>query len=236
MTAPRCFFRAEFPTSDVWIFDDPVTPDGCHISSRVLRGPGSLKALSDLACWGNEHHGDVAAALGADPSLSPDEQLRELFRRSVAKLRHPRPDMGPQFWPARESWRVPFTWAGTGYLLLLADRVCRLLNELDHEGFDAFDVQTPEADERFAVVKVRHAIDCIDDDASEFVERSDPVKKPSRAGDYSIVRGLRIRAAAIPPQRHIFYTKGFGAVIVSSELRDRMSRAGISGLGYSAVT
>ncbi|MDB4943486.1 MAG: hypothetical protein JWP97_3020 [Labilithrix sp.] len=217
----------------MWMFDDPLTPDACHIGSHVLRGPGELRSLDEIECWGNETPGPFFASLAADPAAD-DEKLRRLFRSSTLPLRHPTPDMGPKYWPVPESWRAQLNWAGTTYLVFEAT-LAALVSDVDAEAIQRFPVSSPVPDASLEVIKVRRAIDCIDEQRTVIARRW-PASSVKRVNRYEELAGIKLDTSRIPASAHLFYTEGDDTLIVSDVLARRMRESNVSGVDYIEVT
>ncbi len=142
--------------------------------------------------------------------------------------------------------RVPIEQSGTpldvsfadiGTVPVVSERVATLLSQCAPDDVQLFPVGVETLSESYFIVNVVRLVKCIDDEASGEVRYwTEQDGLPAKVGQYSSVSGMRIDPSKVGDAR-IFRTWGWQvALIVSEDIKDALTLAGITGVRFTDVT
>jgi hypothetical protein len=139
---------------------------------------------------------------------------------------------------SRSGKSLDFSLADAGAIPVVHPRVAAVLTALAPEDVQAFPIQVEGQPEPYVLINVTRLVDCIDDAASEHVERwipEDENDQPERAGEYRNVVGMRIDKARVGDAR-VFRPWGWPVVmVVSEDIKEALERTGATGMKFTEV-
>lgn len=118
---------------------------------------------------------------------------------------------------------------------IVSERFVQCLREF-MDDVQLFPVKVPGTTEKFYILVIKNAIDCVDEEKSDF-EKFEPGNdiRPDLAGNYSAIGVLKVDPSRI--DRHIFrIAKYLVAAVVSAEVKDRLEEMQLRGLKFGLVT
>ena len=133
---------------------------------------------------------------------------------------------------------LDFSLADAGAVPVVHPRVAAVLTALAPGDIQTWPIQVEGQPEPYVLVNATRLVDCIDDEASERVERwipEDENDQPERAGEYRNVVGMRIDKARVGDAK-VFRPWGWTIVLVVSEdIKDALERTGATGMTFTEV-
>ncbi|MBZ4416851.1 imm11 family protein [Myxococcus sp. RHSTA-1-4] len=133
---------------------------------------------------------------------------------------------------------LDYSCADAGAVPVVHPRVASVLTALAPGDIQTFPIQVEGQPEPYVLVNVARLVDCIDDQASEHVQRwipEDENDQPERAGEYRNVVGMRIDKSRVGDAK-IFRPWGWPVVLVVSEdIKDALERTGATGMKFTEV-
>jgi len=135
----------------------------------------------------------------------------------------------------REGKALDFSLIGFSTPLVHA-RVAAVFMELAGSDVQVIPVEIPGHSDRFRILVATRLLECVDDAASERVERwTAEDGRPEKVGQYRDVRGLRIDPARVGDAK-VFRPWGWSvALIVSEDLKQALERLGATGTHFVEV-
>ncbi|NMO21975.1 hypothetical protein HPC49_49060 [Pyxidicoccus fallax] len=138
----------------------------------------------------------------------------------------------------RPGTHLDFSLADAGVIPVVHPRVASVFTALAPGDIQAYPIEVEGQPEPYVLINVIRLVDCIDDQASEYVERwipEDENDQPERAGQYRNVVGMRIDKSRVGDAK-VFRPWGWPVVLVVSEdIKDALERTGATGLKFTEV-
>ena len=133
---------------------------------------------------------------------------------------------------------LDFSLADAGAVPVVQQQVAAVLTALAPGDIQTYPIQVEGQPEPYVLINVTRLVDCIDDAASEHVERwipEDENDQPERAGEYRNVVGMRIDKARVGDAR-VFRPWGWPVVmVVSEDIKEALERTGATGMKFTEV-
>ncbi|MCP3144192.1 imm11 family protein [Pyxidicoccus xibeiensis] len=133
---------------------------------------------------------------------------------------------------------LDYSQADAGIVPVVHPRVASVFEELARGDVQTFPIQVEGQPEPYVLINVIRVVKCIDDQASEHVERwipEDENDQPERAGEYRNVVGMRIDKSLVGDAK-VFRPWGWNVVLVVSEdIKEALERTGASGMKFVEV-
>jgi hypothetical protein len=133
---------------------------------------------------------------------------------------------------------LDFSLADAGAVPVVHAKVAEVFTSLAPDDIQTWPIQVEGQPEPYVLINAARIVDCIDDAASEHVERwvpEDEEDQPERAGEYRNVVGMRIDKARVGDAK-VFRTWGWTVVLVVSEdIKDALERTGATGMTFTEV-
>ncbi|MFP2904211.1 imm11 family protein [Pyxidicoccus sp. 3LFB2] len=133
---------------------------------------------------------------------------------------------------------LDFSLADAGAVPVVHPKVADVFTSLAPGDLQTWPIQVTGQPEPYVLVNVSRLVDCIDDAASEHVERwipEDEDDQPERAGEYRNVVGMRIDKSRVGDAR-VFRPWGWTTVLVVSEdIKEALERTGATGMKFREV-
>ncbi|MFP2907282.1 imm11 family protein [Pyxidicoccus sp. 3LFB2] len=145
--------------------------------------------------------------------------------------------------PLKVGFSVPgtpldFSLADAGTVPIVHPKVAEVFTSLAPGDLQVWPIQVEGQPDPYVLVNVTRLVDCIDDAASEHVERwvpEDEDDQPERAGEYRNVVGMRIDTSRVGGAK-VFRPWGWATVLVVSEdIKDALERTGATGMLFREV-
>jgi len=172
----------------------------------------------------------------ADPVDASGRDLRGIFR--VCKLANVvLPIRLKQSKYASAGEPLDYTELDGEIVPVVRSRVADLLRRLAPNDLQLLPVEVDGIREQFVIVNVVQERRCIDETLSQYVEKyaeQDRDVYPNLVGCYFSVVGLKIDKSKVENAR-VFRTWGWGAIIVSEEVKDVMESANVVGVQFEEV-
>jgi hypothetical protein len=138
----------------------------------------------------------------------------------------------------RSGKALDFSLADAGAVPVVQPRVASVFTALAPGDIQTYPIQVEGQSEPYVLVNATRLLDCIDDQASEHVERwipEDEDDQPERAGQYRNVVGMRIDQARVGNAR-IFRPWGWTLpLVVSEDIKEALERTGATGMKFTEV-
>ncbi|QSQ24208.1 hypothetical protein JY651_04350 [Pyxidicoccus parkwayensis] len=133
---------------------------------------------------------------------------------------------------------LDYSLADAGAVPVVHPKVAAVFSALAPGDIQTWPIQVEGQPEPYVLINITRLVDCIDDQASEHVERwipEDENDQPERAGEYRNVRGMRIDKARVGEPK-VFRPWGWAIVIVVTEnIKEALERTGATGLKFTEV-
>ena len=133
---------------------------------------------------------------------------------------------------------LDFSLADAGAVPVVHPRVSAVLTALAPGDIQTWPIQVEGQPEPYVLVNAARTVDCIDDQASEHVERwipEDENDQPELAGQYRNVVGMRIDKSCVGDAK-VFRPWGWPVVLVISEdIKEALERTGATGMTFTEV-
>lgn len=136
----------------------------------------------------------------------------------------------------KDGEEMDFTMSEGYALPVVSSKVKSVLEDLSDVGFIPLTIRDKICKSSYFVMVVKQAVDCVDEDKSEFqkFEDNDPVR-PDKAGDYRGFFNLQINPSKVGNLDIIRIQKFETAIIVSQRVKEKLELAGVSGLTLAPV-
>lgn len=118
---------------------------------------------------------------------------------------------------------------------IVSERFVQCLSEF-MDDVQLFPAKVPGTTEKYYILVIKNAIDCVDEEKSDF-EKFEPGNKirPDLAGEYRAMRVIKVDPPRI--DRHIFRIAKYEvAAIVSGKVKDRLESAQLRGVKFKPVS
>jgi hypothetical protein len=139
---------------------------------------------------------------------------------------------------SRPGTPLDFSLADAGSVPVVHPKVAAVLKSLAPGDIQTWPIQVEGQPEPFVLINATRTVDCIDDKASEHVERwipDDENDQPERAGEYRNVVGMRIDKARVVDAK-VFRPWGWMIpLVVSEDIKEALERTGASGMRFTEV-
>jgi len=133
---------------------------------------------------------------------------------------------------------LDFSLADAGAIPVVHPKVADVFTSLAPGDIQTWPIQVEGQPEPYILLNATRLVDCIDDAASEHVERwvpEDADDPPERAGEYRNVVGMRLDKSRVGDAK-VFRPWGWTVVLVVSEdLKDALERTGATGMTFTEV-
>ncbi len=131
---------------------------------------------------------------------------------------------------------LDFTTAGAGRTPVISELIASVFRAMAPNDVQLFEATVDGQAESYYVLNVARQIRCIDDAASEEVQRyTGEGAQAHRAGEYRAVSGLRIDKSKVGDAR-VFRLWGWHPpIIVDGDLKEALERTGIVGARFDEV-
>jgi hypothetical protein len=136
----------------------------------------------------------------------------------------------------RDGNEMDFTFTEAYGVPIVSKKVKDALDSLPEITFVPVQILNRDCNTEYFVLIISAAIDCVDDDSSEFqkFEENDPVR-PDKAGEYRAFIKLRLNVKKIV-DIDVFRLRKFEiAVIVSEQVKNSLEAIGTTGMDLSTV-
>ncbi|MFP2929938.1 imm11 family protein [Pyxidicoccus sp. 3LG] len=137
---------------------------------------------------------------------------------------------------SRPGKALDFSLADAGAVPVVHSRVATVFKELAPGDVQMYSIAVEGQPEPYVLVNATRLVKCIDDQASEHVERwipEDEDDQPERAGEYRNVVGMRIDKSLVGDAK-VFRPWGWPIVLVVSEdIKEALERTGATGMTFT---